>query len=402
MRRNIAIATVRLFAVVQVFIAAGVANAQTMKVACIGDSITALPSGWCGYLGTALGSGYMAQTFGVSGTTLLKNTGGLGSYSASSQYKPSHDFAPNIVVIMLGTNDSMPRNWMTGKDHFIADYEELIDSYTSLATKPKVFLNTAPPASDNNQFTISGTTIEKELNPLIKEVAAKKMCPLVDVWAALDGDVSKLGSSDGVHPGASGSKIIGDAVAKAIMMPMIPTGTAGAGASAGAGGGSANASGTGGSAQAGAGASTSTSGTSGANTLPAAGASANTGAAGGVSTAGSGANPGSSPNPGISATAGGSAKPPSSMGLAGTGASATAGSSSSSTANAVSAAGTGAPLASDSEASGCSCRMAGNSTSKSGPTAALVLLLGILIRSRKGNRKTNTLNTLTDGQIGSL
>jgi len=391
MRRDIAIATVRLFAVVQVFIAAGVANAQTMKVACVGDSITALPSGWCGYLGTALGSGYMAQTFGVSGTTLLKNTGGLGSYSASSQYKPSHDFAPNIVVIMLGTNDSMPRNWMTGKDHFIADFEELIDSYTSLTTKPTVFLNTAPPASDNNQFTISGTTIKNEVNPLIKEVAAKKMCPLVDVWAALDGDVSKLGGSDGVHPGASGSKLIGDAVAKAIMMPMIPTGTAGAGASAGVGGGSANASGAGGSAQAGAGASTS--GTSGANAVPAAGASANAGAAGSASTAGSGPIPGSSANPGSSATAGGSAKPPSSVGLAGTGASATAGSSSSSTANAVSAAGTGAPLASDSESSGCSCRMAANSSSKSGPTAALVILLGILIRSRKRNRKTNSLNT---------
>src|SRR6476620_9108939 len=98
MRRNINRAIVQSFVFVQILFAAGVANAQ-MKVACVGDSITALPSGWCGYLGTDLGSGYTAMTFGVSGTTLLKNTGGLGSFSASSGYKPSHDFAPNIVVI---------------------------------------------------------------------------------------------------------------------------------------------------------------------------------------------------------------------------------------------------------------------------------------------------------------
>ena len=133
--------------VVQTLIAASVVNAQTKKVACVGDSITAPPNGWCSYLGMKLGSGYMAKTFGVSGTTLLKNVG-QPAFSSSDQYKPSHDFAPDIVVIMLGTNDSTARNWDAGKDHFVKDYEELIDSYTSLASKPLVILNTAlPPAT---------------------------------------------------------------------------------------------------------------------------------------------------------------------------------------------------------------------------------------------------------------
>ena len=114
-----------------------------MKVACVGDSITAPRNGWCGYLGTKLGSGYMTQTFGVSGTTLLKNVG-QPAFSSSNQFKPSQDYAPNIVVIMLGTNDSMPRNWNAGKDHFVQDYEVLIDSYTALASKPMIFWPPSP------------------------------------------------------------------------------------------------------------------------------------------------------------------------------------------------------------------------------------------------------------------
>jgi lysophospholipase L1-like esterase len=385
MRRSVNIAVVQLFVVLQVFVAAGVANAQTKKVACIGDSITALPSGWCGYLGTALGSGYMAQTFGVSGTTLLKGTGGLGSYSASSQYKPSHDFAPNIVVIMLGTNDSMPRNWMSGKSHFIADYEELIDSYTSLPTKPMVFLNTAPPASDNNQFTISGTTIEKEVNPLIKEVAAKKMCPLVDVWAALDGDVAKLGSSDGVHPGAAGSKIIGDTVAKAIMMPMIPTGAAGAGASAGAGG-SATAGAAGGAQPSGSATAGAAGGGQAGGSASAAGASSASPAAAGGTSATVGAQAGRGPITPASGSAGSSTGPASTPGATGTSRPANAAGTTATAINPVTAtAGTAAAPAPSSD-SGGGCRAAGNSKSQDGAAVTMLLLLGIAIRSRKRTR----------------
>jgi acyl-CoA thioesterase-1 len=165
--RTITKAIVQLFIVVQIFISAGVANAET-KVACIGDSITAL--GWPTILGQKLGAGYTVGNFGVSGTNMCK--GGLQSYWDSAQYTPSHDFAPNIVVIMHGTNDSTTITWPNCASHFAADYEAFIDTYTSLPSHPKVYLNTPPPVGAA-VFGQQEPVIEDEIIPAIKEVAKK-------------------------------------------------------------------------------------------------------------------------------------------------------------------------------------------------------------------------------------
>jgi len=378
MRRSVSIAVAQLFAFLQVFIVVGVVNAQGMKIACVGDSITAPRNGWCSYLGMKLGSGYTAQTFGVSATTLLKDVG-QPAYSTSNQFKPSQDFAPNIVVIMLGTNDSMPRNWNAGKDHFVKDYEELIDVYAGLASKPTVFLNTVPPASDDNQFSISGMIIENEINPLIKQIAMTKMVPVADVWAACDGDVTKLDSFDGVHPGDAGQMLIADAVAKAIMSPMIPGGSAGSSGSPAAGS-SANASGTGGGGQAGA---SVNAGGAGGGAQP----SANSGGAGAAATGGTGAVvPARAGTGAVTSTSGntGSSMTTQTSPAAASGTANAAGNMGTAV-NAVTAGGPAAPVMSPTD-SGGGCRTVESSASTSGPTAALLLLLGLAIRSRKRTR----------------
>ena len=195
---------------------ASVARAATI-VACVGDSITA--GAWPSDLGTLLGSAYMSNGYGVPGTTLLKN--GSYPYWNTQQFTTSHSVGPNIVVIMLGTNDSMPMNWSAHSGEFAGDYEAMIDSYSALASKPRIFITLPPPASNNNQFSISGTTIETDILPLIRQTAAKKGVGLVDVFDAFGGHNpdSTLYAGDGVHPSATGSQKIAATVFAAITAP---------------------------------------------------------------------------------------------------------------------------------------------------------------------------------------
>jgi lysophospholipase L1-like esterase len=204
------------------------ADAAPIKVACVGDSITQF-SGWPAMLGTKLGAGYTSTNYGVSGTTLLKN--GDHPYWTTSQFTDSHNANPDIVVIMLGTNDSKPFNWNTHKGEFVGDYEALVDSYAALPSHPKIYLNLCPPAGMNT-YQIDGAVIENEIIPDIKQVAAAKGLPTIDVFDAFGGhNYDPTLYSDLVHPSAKGAQVITDTVYAAL------TGTS---ADGGAGAGGAN------------------------------------------------------------------------------------------------------------------------------------------------------------------
>src|SRR5690348_3809700 len=90
-----------------------------LKIACIGDSIT-MGSGlanpavesYPGRLQRLLGTNYVVRNYGLSGRTLLKE--GDFPYWTESAFTQSKNWAPDIVIIQLGTNDSKPQNWKYG------------------------------------------------------------------------------------------------------------------------------------------------------------------------------------------------------------------------------------------------------------------------------------------------
>ena len=183
-----------------------------VKVACVGDSITAgvgsssEPHNYPSLLGDLLGPGYSVANFGESGATLLKN--GDSPYWQRGGYGRSAAFGPNVVVIMLGTNDSKPQNWGTHKGEFAADYAALLDYYAALPTHPKLFACLPTPVPKPN-YGINEPAVEEEL-PIIRQVAAQKGATIIDVHDRMPSDNADF--VDGVHPNDTGYVLLASAI----------------------------------------------------------------------------------------------------------------------------------------------------------------------------------------------
>ena len=76
---------------------------RPINIACVGDSITELTN-YPANLQALLGAGYRVESFGVTGSTVLLNTD--KPYLNQSAFQQARAFLPNVVVIMLGTNDA--------------------------------------------------------------------------------------------------------------------------------------------------------------------------------------------------------------------------------------------------------------------------------------------------------
>ncbi len=189
--------------------------AEPIKVACVGDSITQGVGAQKGksypaQLQGLLGEGYQVGNFGVSARTLLRK--GDFPYWNEKKYQDALAMEPAIVVIMLGTNDTKPQNWKFEAE-FDADYRELVKSFQSLKSKPKVFVCRPVPVPGNGNYGINEKNIQKEI-PRVDALAKELGCGVIDMHAALEKFPEML--PDRVHPNALGAAEMAKAAAKAI------------------------------------------------------------------------------------------------------------------------------------------------------------------------------------------
>jgi acyl-CoA thioesterase-1 len=86
------------------------------------------------------------RNFGAGSTTVLLNS--ETPYMNTSVFQNALEFQPNIVIIMLGTNDAQPSLHRYNAS-FVGDYVKLVAAFQALSSKPKIWIVLPPPVFSN-------------------------------------------------------------------------------------------------------------------------------------------------------------------------------------------------------------------------------------------------------------
>jgi lysophospholipase L1-like esterase len=182
---------------------------NTIRVACVGDSITR-GSGYPNKLQSLLGPDYDVGNFGVDGTTVSLSS--WEPYMNQTQFQRAMEFQPNIVIIMLGTNDANPSNFQYDST-FEHDYSTLVDAFQTLDSKPQVWVIESPPIQ-NSSTVLSASDFSENIIPHIQHVAQDLSLPVIDVYDSFENHPDFF--LDGVHPDTNGATLIACDIAIAI------------------------------------------------------------------------------------------------------------------------------------------------------------------------------------------
>ena len=182
-----------------------------IRVACVGDSITG-GTDYPAELWMLFGANYTVGNFGVGGSAVSLDSG--KPYMNETAFQEAKEFQPNIVIIMLGTNDASPIN-AKGNESFVEDYVTIVREFQALSTKPKIWIVKPPPVFSNGTGLSPGYFASNVI-PNIEEVAKQTDLPIINVYSALANSSDFF--PDGVHPNGEGAKLIANEIYKAITL----------------------------------------------------------------------------------------------------------------------------------------------------------------------------------------
>ena len=195
---------------------------EKIKVACVGNSVTygyghknPAETSYPTQLQQLLGEEYEVRNFGHSGATLLNK--GHRPYTTLPEYKAALEFAPDIVIIHLGLNDTDPRNWPNYRDEFFGDYTGIIDSFRKAHPdgNPKIIVCRMTPIFHwHRRFKSDTRDWYWQIQEKIEEIAQHENLELVDLSRYLYSRPDLM--PDALHPDAEGAAIIAKQVYSAI------------------------------------------------------------------------------------------------------------------------------------------------------------------------------------------
>jgi alpha-L-fucosidase 2 len=143
---------------------------------------------------------------GRSGATLLKD-GDLPFWSCKEFYDV-FAFNPEIIVIMLGTNDTKPQNWDHGS--FVRDYQALIDTFSVNLRKPDIYLCLPVPVFETT-WGINDSVLTRGIFPVIQQLVLENKLKIIDLYHPLLDQ--RRNFPDNVHPNEKAAEKMAEIVA---------------------------------------------------------------------------------------------------------------------------------------------------------------------------------------------
>lgn len=224
-QRKMAILLVALVLVFAVLFNAGFLGGKDtrVRITCAGDSLT-YGSGvlktrgidsYPAQLQTKLGTGYLVSNYGLRNATASAD--GDLPYIESDEYKESLKSNPDIVILMLGTNDAKTYNW--DEASYEAGLKEILSSYQNLKSEPIVYLMRSPYcyASDGGEiaeYDIQTSVVAEDLGAVVDRVAKEAGVQVIDLYSVTEGQDELY--TEGIHFNEHGYDLMADTVEEAI------------------------------------------------------------------------------------------------------------------------------------------------------------------------------------------
>ncbi len=184
------------------------------RIICIGDSITygagvsdsREKDAWTYVLGRLLGDHYQVLNYGVNGTTA--QSGADFPYGRFGFLKDAEKSGADIVLLMLGTNDSKSYNWNPVR--YRQAMLKLISRIQSMLPDADIIVMLPPKAFPGKNgivnYDIQDTVIKDEILPILRTICRKRKLPAIDLYNVTEGHPEYF--DDGVHPNGLGNRMI--------------------------------------------------------------------------------------------------------------------------------------------------------------------------------------------------
>ena len=187
---------------------------KTFDLGMLGDSITAgVPdANYPDELAQLVPNNYNISNYGVAGACLVKNC--FKPIWDEDRFSQLLNDEPDIVTIMLGTNDCNHTNSDAVRANYENDYREMIGLFQNMSSQPRIALCYPPPAYDID-FRLD-SLIREEIIPIIDKIGDELHLEVIDTYHNVDDYPENY--PDKLHPNKAGVQTLAQIIADALKL----------------------------------------------------------------------------------------------------------------------------------------------------------------------------------------